>query len=652
MSGRGGSGGGRGGEYYRQKYGGGGGGGGGGGRGGGGRGGEYYRQKYGGGGRGGGRGAGGGGGWQHDAPSGGGEDHNLAAFLQQIDGSQYPVYKQLSSRGPWTVALPGAAAAAAIAFDYIQGDPFAPPSRLRARVPMSFVKLPTLLYSSAARMTAACDFLTRRFADGIARRGADQAMEGSGWSGPKGGDVTVDRPGQEVLNRTSCFIDDSTVELRFSAALPARGRTILGRAASELLTRHVPAAVAEALTLDSAALASMQRHVEVVEDARAIRAWLSQSGFVSFVADGSILPRESGASDRPLDARVAVPFKSPESLAVEVQTPNSGVVRGMGIRAGVTVIVGGGFHGKSTLLAALERGVYEHIPGDGREFVVCVENAAKVRAEDGRNVSGVDISSYITNLPMNKDTSHFTSSDASGSTSQAAAIVESVEAGSRCLLMDEDTCATNFMIRDAAMAALISADREPITPFVARVRGLLENLGVSTVLVIGGCGDYFHRADTVVRMDEYQAYDVTAEARAIASRMPPPPDAASAHKPPRMRVLSGVLPSGFDDPKVSIRVTDRASIGDSVELELGGLSQLVSISQTRTIVDAIVYCHRDMLRGGKGKSLTQVLDDVEALWDRDGLDATSLHAKSGNRARPRRIELAGALNRLRSSSYV
>ena len=181
-----------------------------------------------------------------------------------------------------------------------------------------------------------------------------------------------------------------------------------------------------------------------------------------------LLPRRSGVDDRPLEGGGVVPFRSPESLRVVLQAPNAGSVPGMGVPVGVTLVVGGGFHGKSTLLRALEAGVYNHRPGDGRERVVSDPDTVKVRAEDGRAVAGVDISAFIDGLPLGQDTHHFTTPNASGSTSQAATIVEALESGAHALLVDEDTSATNFMLRDRRMQSLVPKDAEPITPFQPR----------------------------------------------------------------------------------------------------------------------------------------------------------------------------------------
>lgn len=209
---------------------------------------------------------------------------------------------------------------------------------------------------------------------------------------------------------------------------------------------------------------------------------------------------------------------SPASLSITIQTPNSGTVSGMGIPKGVTLIVGGGYHGKSTLLRALEIGVYNHVPGDGRERVVSNPSAVKIGAEDGRRIEKVNISPFINNLSFGKNTQAFSSENASGSTLQAANIIESLEIGASVILIDEDTSATNFMIRDHRMQELVSKEKEPITPFIDKVRHLYTDCGVSTILAIGGAGDYFDVADYVICMVEYTPRDVTGDAKRITDK--------------------------------------------------------------------------------------------------------------------------------------
>jgi len=392
---------------------------------------------------------------------------------------------------------------------------------------------------------------------------------------------------------------------------------------------------------------SLRRFVEGAEDQAWLRRQLEAAGLVAFVADGALLPRRSGCDDRPLDPRQVVPFAAPPSLRVTLETPNAGPVSGLGIRRGVTLIVGGGFHGKSTLLNAVERGVYNHVPDDGRERVVTVAGATRIRAEDGRYVNGVDISPFIGTLPGGIDTHRFSSENASGSTSQAAAIVEAVELGATCLLMDEDTCATNFMIRDERMQALVPAAKEPIVPFVERVGALHRDLGVSTILVMGGSGAYFGTADTVIMMDAWLPVDRTADARRLA-----PPGVEPTRWPgrPGRRIPwpESVDPSrGRREVKVSARSVRRLQFGAG-EIDLSALTQLVDISQTRAVGEILV-CLRRKLMDGK-LSLGELLDRVCRVLDTDGLDAVA-GRPVGYLAAPRRQEIGAALNRLRGAKF-
>jgi len=396
----------------------------------------------------------------------------------------------------------------------VQGDPFASPSLLRVRVPQELAGFPPPLYSSPIRRVALEDYITRQFALAIRR-----FVKGNRGTG-KSGMVAVDVGGQEILERTACVVDDLFVEVRFSAGLPAAGRTVLANEAYAIFYQEIPKLVQSALYYTALDEDAVRRHVEVAEDAQALRDQLEVRSLVAFVADGSVLPRESGISPRPMPSGQAVPFDSPPELRVELQAPNRGKMVGMGIPTGVTLIVGGGYHGKSTLLSALEMGVYNHIPGDGREYVVSRAEAVKIRAEDGRRVEGVDISPFISNLPFQKDTTAFSTDNASGSTSQAANIVEALEVGSRLLMMDEDSCATNFMIRDERMQKLVPKEKEPITPFIDQVQNLHQEHDVSTILVIGGSGDYFDVADTVLFMENYRPRVVTQRAHRIAAEDP------------------------------------------------------------------------------------------------------------------------------------
>ncbi|CAM9766723.1 unnamed protein product [Scytosiphon promiscuus] len=630
-----------------------------GGGGGGGRG-EYYKNKYGGGGRGG-RGRGDGGG---DASSGTGVDfmvsrsakrsgdaQQLIDSLRRMENRPYPSYKDIE--GSWMFSGQRGMPDFVLGVDKIQADPFAAPSRFHVVVPGAVAGFPAEAFSTKVRKVALCDFLTRRFLEAARQDGADQKAGGGGWGGAKGGEITIDEPGQHILERSSVLLHerDGSVEARFTVGMPARGgtgRSICGGWAVEILGKTVPELIRRSLLFSSLDGEALRQHVLSAEDQEVLRGSLRKAGVVGFVINGAILPRESGNSDKPMDASQAIPFTSPPSLEKTFTLPNRGQVTGMGIPPGVTLIVGGGFHGKSTIEVALQVGCYNHIPGDGREFVSVEATAVKVRAEDGRCVNCVDITPFIDNLPFGKSTNQFTTPDASGSTSQATNIIEALEAGCTTLLVDEDTCATNFMIRDLRMQMLVAKEKEPITPFISRVRALYETMKVSSILVIGGCGDYFEVADTVIMMDCYVPKDVTADAKRIAADH----TAGGAGGVKRHKTfcdLSGAARVPVDRTyvsrgKVVARSKEKIQFGD-FDIDLAGVEQLVEISQTRAVADTL-----DMLaRSGMTKKLpmAELLDFLEAEIDAKGLDAIMPGAFMAKYARPRRFEVAAAINRFR-----
>ncbi|PSN78285.1 ATPase, partial [filamentous cyanobacterium CCP4] len=375
---------------------------------------------------------------------------------------------------------------------------------------------------------------------------------------------------------------------------------------------------------------------------------LSAHNWVAFVADGAILPRRSGVDERPLQDQV-VPFASPDSLRVTLTCPHAGKVTGMGVPQGITLVVGGGYHGKSTLLRAIEAGVYNHVPGDGRHQVVTDLAAVKMRAEDGRSIAGVDISPFIGSLPQGKSTQQFSTPNASGSTSQAANIIEAIEAGATALLVDEDTSATNFMIRDRRMQALISKDREPITPFIDKVQQLYTDYGISTVLVMGGSGDYFDVADTVIAMDEFAPQDVTGQARAIAADFRTERDREGGQSfgtlTPRIIQPDSIDPSkGRHSVKLRARDVDQLQIGTEA-IDLSAVEQLVEPGQVRAIAEAIVYAQR--YRMTVTTPLAEAIATVMADIAQYGLDCLT-EWPMGDLVCFRGLELAAAINRLRT----
>jgi len=571
---------------------------------------------------------------------------DLRALLRRIDRRGYKAYRDI--RGDWEG--PGLT----LGIDRVQGDPFAAPSKLRLRVPRDAAGIPDALASNPVRRMALADYLAR----GAARAARGGQRRGTG----KSGQVFVDAGGQQVLERTCCVVADAWIELRLEAGLPAAGRRVLGQEAAELLCEDLPDLAARALHWESLAQNEAERFVDCIENQEHLRGQLADRGLIAFVADGAVLPRESGASDRPLGAEASVPFEAPETLRVELtllhplETPEGPRDRlvGLGIPRGVTLVVGGGYHGKSTLLRALERAVYPHVPGDGREWVVSERSLAKIRAEDGRRVEQVDISAFVSDLPQGRSTTRFSSDDASGSTSQAANIVEAIEAGASGLLLDEDTSATNFMVRDARMQALVAKEHEPITPFLERVRELHDRFDVSTVLVMGGCGDYFEVADTVIAMREFRAEEATSEARSIAAASPTgrhveaaAPFAAITERVPER---SSFDPSrGRREVKIDAKARDLVLFGTET-IDLRCVEQLVDRSQARAVGHAL---HLAATRFMDGKAtLREVVHRIERLFDAEGLDALDPHRRAGhhpgNFARPRPLEVAAAINRLRT----
>lgn len=560
---------------------------------------------------------------------------DLRQLLRRLDGRPYPAYRDLRGRSYEVGRY-------VLRFEYVQGDPFASPSRLRVDVPAAVPDLPPAARANATARRAAADFLHRAVAREL-RQGSTRS--GSG----KSGLLEIVPLGQEVLERTAVDVGaDGRVVVRVCAGLPAAGRRILGREAVDLLAARLPKTLDAALSRSALDATALCRHVEVVEDQVALRDGLAAQDLVAFLSEGSMLPRRSGVDDRPLEE--GIPLVVPDSLRCVLGAPHAGAVSGLAIRRGVTLIVGGGYHGKSTLLEALARSVYDHVPGDGRERCVTVSNAVTIRAEDGRSVRGVDLRLFISHLPLGRATDRFETEDASGSTSQAAAIIEALEAGAETLLVDEDTAATNFMIRDARMRRLVPAEKEPITPFLDRVRSLYEQHGVSSVLVVGGAGDYLDVADTVIQMDEYRPYDVTQRAAEVVRALPlgdaAPRDAgpwpASAARVPDPRSLN---PRRGRKPERVRSIRTRTIEFGEEEIDVSLLAQLVDPAQCRMVADVLLALSRDVCDGRR--SVTELLDIIEARIDERGL-STVVSPGFGDRARARRFEIAAALNRLRS----
>lgn len=571
-------------------------------------------------------------------------DRELREQLRNIDHKSYPQYKSLKGRYRFPKYI--------LHIDHVQGDPFAAPSDVRVTIDATKVGFPDFAMKDGLTRDRLADLLVREFARQV--NAFSFKAKGSG----KSGLISVSHPGQEVLRRTACQVRTNEIIVRFSIGFPANGRTINARELDKILFDFLPVCVEKALYYENLDATRIKEAIDLAEDQRAIRQQLKEKGLVAFVANGSILPRESGISSRPMKGAKA--FVSPESLQVTLELPHKGKFKGMGVKQGITLIVGGGYHGKSTLLNALELGVYDHIAGDGREYVIADDTALKLCAEDGRFIKNVDISMFINDLPNGRDTHDFSTKDASGSTSQAAGIVEGIEAGSQLFLLDEDTSATNFMVRDAFMQKVVSPDQEPITPFLARARELYEKMDISTILVAGSSGAFFHIADTVIQMDQYEPVDITQKAKDLCREFPITADVAKPFENPvfhrimekdkngavkRRDYRTGAIKDAGDHLKVKILGVDGFALGKQ-NVDLRYLEQLIDSEQTAALGQLLKYAVENLVDGKR--SIADVVEYLQVKLEQEGMQFTAGRGTlSGGLAIPRKQEIYACFNRYR-----
>nr|WP_295278721.1 ABC-ATPase domain-containing protein [uncultured Blautia sp.] len=568
----------------------------------------------------------------------------LQELLRSINRKSYPAYKSLKGVYQFKKYI--------LSVDHVQGDPFASPSHISVKISHKEAGFPETYYKDSLTRITLADFLTRQFENQVNRY--TFRAKGSG----KSGLLSVTRCGQEVLERSACEITDQGIIARFFVGFPANGRTINAGELEKILFEFLPVCVEKAFIFRNLSGKELEKTIFLAEDQAYIREELQKRSLIAFVNDGAILPRESGVSSKPM--KESVVFSSPDSLRITMELPHKGKITGMGIPKGITLIVGGGYHGKSTLLSALELGVYNHIQGDGREYVITDSTAQKLRSEDGRFVKDVDISLFINDLPNKKNTSCFSTEDASGSTSQAAGIVEGIEAGSKVFLLDEDTSATNFMVRDAFMQRVISREKEPITPFLERAGDLYEKAGISTILVAGSSGAFFHIADTVIQMDNYMPVDITQKARELCMDYPLNDSAIVGFKLPEShRIMSkNTLSQGTkkdyyghfkaqDKPerlKVKVHGRDGFSIGKQ-EVDLRYIEQLIDSEQTQTLGALLKYAV-EKLTDGK-RTLPEIVELLSSKLKKEGLSFLSEGYISCGYAMPRKQEIYACFNRYR-----
>ena len=576
--------------------------------------------------------------------------NELRTLLRSIDHKSYPAYKSLAGAYHFGSFM--------LSIDHVQGDPFASPSSLHVEIAHKDAGFPAAYYAKNCSRIALQDFLTRKLSSLF--EDFNFKAKGSG----KSGLMSITRCGQEVLERSACQITDTKIIGRFHIGFPAFGRTINAGELEKILFDFLPRCVESCFFFRRLDVKKVESTVFLAEDQAAVREMLIQEGLVAFVANGSVLPRKSGVSDLPL--KDSIPFTSPSSMERTFVLPHKGEITGMAIPKGITLIVGGGYHGKSTLLEALQTGVYNHIAGDGREFVITDDTSVKLRAEDGRSIRNVNISLFINDLPNKKDTSCFSTPDASGSTSQAAGVMEGVEANTRLFLIDEDTSATNFMVRDDFMQQVISRKKEPITPFLERARDLYEKAGVSTILVAGSSGAFFYIADKILQMDCYRPVDITDHVKSLCKD----------HAAPRTQAPDFMIPD-FDRLLPPVNRTGRSNGGrgysgrggrggsgdsrhehmkvktfgrdsfslDKETIDMRYVEQLADSEQTNALAHLLRYGLEQIIDGRKTvRQTVQILSDI---LDKQGWDPFCSSYVPCGLAKPRKQEIFACINRFR-----
>lgn len=411
-------------------------------------------------------------------------------FLK-INNKPYGIYKsllgQFFSFGDFTLK-----------FTHIQGDPHASYSKIMLSAKIASLGFTEDLYNTKEKEIALSDFLLRQFTKEIEN-------------------INIVKAHSQIMQRNSLYIENGIVYVLVSVNLPGENRRIEGEKASELLIGTLSDYLTVAMYWNNINKEKCKEHIDCLLNRNFLLSQLEEHNLVAFVPNNAILPRESSVSESPMQD--AVPFTSPKELQLSLKLLNGTKIEGMGIPKGISIIVGGGFHGKSTLLHALEDSVYPHVPGDGREFIVIDKTATPVKTEEGRVVNGTDISALVKELPFNNNVESFTTKNASGATSQVANLLEAVELGARTILIDEDASAVNFLIRDLRMRSLIEAKKEPLIPLTDRIKDFV-NSGINFIIVVGACGDYISLANTVIAFNEYKAECLTEKAKGFKTKEP------------------------------------------------------------------------------------------------------------------------------------
>ena len=547
-----------------------------------------------------------------------------------LDGKPYAAYKSLEGAYRFERFV--------LFIDEVPVDPPATPVPIRVRMDQAEAQIPRALWTTSVRRSALEDFVGRRWHEAARRIGRAR--------GGRGG-IFIEPGGQAILARTTCRVSEDSVEVRAHAILPAEGRKASGRQVQTLWFEDLGQIVESALVFAPHA-AEGERHVDAADDHHALRALLAERGLVAFLADGSMLPRDP-ESDRPALARL-VTFQAPPEVSVTLDLPHRGAVSGMGIPRGVTVIVGGAFSGRSTLLRAIASAVYAHLPGDGREYCAAAADAVWIRADDGRHVEGVNLAPFIAALPGGEDPARYHGAATPPLVAEVASITEALEAGTSLLLFDEDSTAPRLLARDPLWRHLRPEARESVTPLADLVRPLYAESGVSTIIA-GGTGSSLPGvADTVIAMEGFRPSVVTAAAKELSAQWPAVRVAeVRGFGGTHHRVPLGDSLSFLRGRRLRPDASGAGSLILALEtIDLRALAQLADASQVRGVGAALVFAAERGYADGT-RTVREILSVLDGDITAGGVDVLSPRDYPvGDIALPRRQEIAAVLSRLRT----
>ncbi len=513
------------------------------------------------------------------------------------------------------------------------------------RVPQTISEIPDYQFDSPVRRTAMEDLLLRRLAanvehianfdhNGIARRS-----------------MLVPHPTQAILPRNALLLTKEYIEVRIRIVLPVQtiamdGDAVVaidGEMAQQIFFENLPEVISNSLLYCNIETADADAFVNNMEDADQLRQHLGASGQISFVAEGALLTRIK-SEDTP-DYERLIPLEVDDSLIDEVEVPHAGTVRGLGIPHGLTLILGESNGGRVDLTEAIAQGIYNHVPGDGRESVVTVADAVAIHSEAGRSIQQVDISAFATELLDGGNPASYSCKSAGSFSSQAASTVEALEAGARVLLYDEHSSSSTFLSSDTRVSPLLGKSIR--NSLASRARQMVDELGIS--IVVAGSSlvaEFIPIADKILRVENYRVSDITEEAKEL-DIVPSVADSSvnlsSMLSRSRWVMPSSIDPSiGREDIVIHADEEDFLQFGRSI-VDLGALKQICDADQARAIGFVLYYSKLRYM--DEGYPLREILDLVDRDLSNEGLNALSRDAR-GDLARPRRYEVAATLNRL------